>query len=77
MSIIVISHSHFMRRLKSKCWSARSLTYASSTAMPSGCFSKDAPIIANGFSRRYQARQDGGWDSIHIAVLLRDALASN
>ncbi|WOJ89114.1 (Fe-S)-binding protein [Methylocapsa polymorpha] len=38
---------------------------------------KDAPIIANGFSCRHQIRHGGGRDSIHIAVLLRDALALN
>jgi glycerol-3-phosphate dehydrogenase subunit C len=35
----------------------------------------DAPIIANGFSCRHQIAHGTGRNSMHIAVLLRDALA--
>ncbi|ACB93731.1 (Fe-S)-binding protein [Beijerinckia indica] len=37
--------------------------------------SSDAPIIANGFSCRHQIQHGSGRNSMHIAVLLRDALA--
>jgi len=35
----------------------------------------ETPIIANGFSCRHQIEHGSGRKSIHIAVLLRDALA--
>jgi hypothetical protein len=38
---------------------------------------EDTPIIANGFSCRHQIAHGSGRPSIHIAVLLRDALALN
>jgi Fe-S oxidoreductase len=38
---------------------------------------QDAPIIANGFSCRHQIAHGSGRKSMHIAVLLRDALVVN
>jgi glycerol-3-phosphate dehydrogenase subunit C len=38
---------------------------------------EDAPIIANGFSCRHQIAHGSGRSSVHMAVLLRDALAVN
>jgi len=37
----------------------------------------DAPIIANGFSCRHQIAHGSGRGSMHVAVLLRDALAAS
>jgi Fe-S oxidoreductase len=37
--------------------------------------SADTPILANGFSCRHQIAHGSGHKSIHIATLLRDALA--
>jgi hypothetical protein len=38
---------------------------------------EDTPVIANGFSCRHQIAHGSGRSSIHIAVLMRDALALN
>ncbi|WP_026606127.1 (Fe-S)-binding protein [Methylocapsa acidiphila] len=38
---------------------------------------QDTPIIANGFSCRHQIAHGSGRSSVHIAVLLRDALVVN
>ena len=52
-----------------------SLQMAELDLLPALRNAPEAPVLANGFSCRHQIREGAGREPVHVAILLRQALA--